>query len=363
MPSLPPIYETHGKTYQADTCRPVRQAVRAGRLEMKALARGQYPGAKLPRTALPGVKSVGYWDADQTQTWGLDWHRNEGIELTLLESGSVTFAVGEQTHVLAPDDLTVTRPWQAHRVGDPNVGAGRLHWLILDVGVRRPNQAWRWPPWIVLSKPDQKELANYLRHNEQPVWHGARDLQRCFSQIAAAVDTNHAGNALSLLTLRLNELFLLLLELFRNKGVALDQSLSGTLRTVDLFLADLRSNRAHLAEEWSVSDMARSCGLGATQFIRHCKQLTNMTPTQYLNGCRLEAAAALLVAQPKMSVTQVALACGFSTSQYFATAFRRRFGCTPRAYRGKCRDNRLGNRSAAAAHLPPALLPAGARPS
>ena len=80
--------------------------------------------------------------------------------------------------------------------------------------------------------------------------------------------------------------------------------------------------------------MAEECGLGITQFVRHCKQFTNVTPLQYLNHCRLEAARRILLEQPsRRSVTQVALDCGFSSPQYFATVFGQRFGCTPREYR------------------------------
>jgi AraC family L-rhamnose operon regulatory protein RhaS len=58
-----------------------------------------------------------------------------------------------------------------------------------------------------------------------------------------------------------------------------------------------------------------------------------MTPIQYLNHCRLTAAARLLKETPNRSITQIALNCGFASSQYFATLFRRHFGVTPRAFR------------------------------
>ena len=58
-----------------------------------------------------------------------------------------------------------------------------------------------------------------------------------------------------------------------------------------------------------------------------------MTPMQYLNHCRLSVAARLLKEQPERSITNIAVACGFSSSQYFATLFRRNFGVTPRAFR------------------------------
>ena len=157
---LVPIYQEQRRTYEADACRPVVRAVEAGRLRHMALARGHYPGRRLARNALPGVKVVGFWDADRRQDWGLDWHRNEGIEITFLESGRLGFAVEGDAFLLKAGDLTITQPWQQHRVGDPHVDAGRLHFLIFDVGVRRPNQTWRWPSWIVLTPDDLRQLTH-----------------------------------------------------------------------------------------------------------------------------------------------------------------------------------------------------------
>ena len=56
--------------------------------------------------------------------WGLDWHRNEGIEFTWLEQGTLPFATDDVETVLRPGDLTITRPWQRHRVGAPHVTPG-----------------------------------------------------------------------------------------------------------------------------------------------------------------------------------------------------------------------------------------------
>jgi AraC family L-rhamnose operon regulatory protein RhaS len=260
-------------------------------------------------------------------------HRNEGIEVSFLESGSMGFAVDDHGYVLQPDDLTVTRPWQLHRVGDPNIGPGRLHWLILDVGVRRPNQAWKWPSWLILSPAESEELTNILRHNEQPVWRASTEIRRCFQSIAQAVERDRDGSNSTRLTIRINDLFLLLLELLRSQKIRLDQSLSGSRRTVQLFVADLSAHPEHLALEWTVEDMASSCGLGVTQFVYHVKRLTNLPPIHYLNHCRLDLAATLLRASPGKTVTDIAFACGFSSGQYFATLFSQRFGLSPREFR------------------------------
>ncbi len=335
MAKLRPIYTDHGTTYEADTCAPLEQAAHAGELRFEALVHGHYPGRRLPRNALSAVKTVGVWDADHDQQWGLDWHRNEGLELTYLERGTLAFEVDNQQFTLHPDDLTITRPWQPHRVGAPHVTAGRLHWLILDVGVRRPHQSWRWPGWLVLTKSDMQELTDFLRQNEQPVWHASDSIRRCFQRMADAVEADDEGGNVSWLTVHLNELLLHMLRLFRDRRAPLDDSLTSTRRTVELFWADLRGNPEHLSLEWTVPRMAERCGLGVTQFVQYSKQLTNMTPAHYLSDCRVEAAARMLLQEPTSSVTDVAMACGFSSSQYFASVFRRRFACTPNAYRDR----------------------------
>ena len=328
-----PIYAERDQTYQADTCQPLVRGVEAGQVTLNALVHGRYPGRPLPRHALPEVKAVGFWDAQQAQNWGLDWHRNEGLELTYLESGGLDFAVDGQPFHLRPGDLTITRPWQRHRVGDPHVGPGRLHWLILDVGVRRPHQSWRWPPWLVLTRDDRDAFTRILRHNEQPVWHATPELRHCFQQIARSVETDRDGCNVSRLAIKINELLLLVYETLQAHDLPLDETLTGTQRTVELFLADLRDNIDFLAEEWIVRDMAGRCGLGVTRFNDYCKSLTNMTPLQFLNQCRLDAATRLLRECPGLGVTQVALRCGYGSSQYFANAFRRRFECSPSEYR------------------------------
>jgi len=329
-----PLYQEAGATYRADTCGPLEAAVAAGSVALRALVHGHYPGRRLPPAALPGVKTVGFWDAEGPQGWGLDWHRNEGVELTWLERGTLGFAVEQTAVQLRPNDLTITRPWQRHRVGCPQVGAGRLHWLILDVGVRRPHQAWRWPAWIVLSPTDLRELTNCLRLNEEPVWHATPELGQCFGRIAAAVARDSHGSSVSLLAALVNELLVHALEMFRRRKVTLDEDLATSQRTVELFWADVRDHRSHLAAEWTVGRMARRCGLGATHFIHLTKRLFNLTPVQYLTVCRLEAAAALLTDPRGPSVAEVAQACGFSSSRYFATVFRRHYRRSPSTLKG-----------------------------
>jgi AraC family L-rhamnose operon regulatory protein RhaS len=344
--TYPPIYSDESGRYRADSCVPLNQAIARGDVEFSALARGQYPGRRLRTGQLPGLKTAGYWDASQRQQWGLDWHRNEGIELTYCESGRLSFSVHAQSWELGDGDLAVTRPWQLHRLGDPCVTAGRLHWIILDVGVRRPNQSWSWPRWLVLQPEDLDELARRIRQNEQCVWR-ADHLRQHFVRIAQATQ-EATPHALSRIAVAVNDLLLLVLDMVRTSAEPASSAPSDSRRTVDLFLHDLATNSNAFSREWSVEEMARSCGLAKTQFLKYCRQITNMSPAQYLKQCRLEAAAQRIRERSATPLTQIALQCGFTSSQYFATVFQQRFGCTPSAYRRTTSRNEVRRRATGA---------------
>ena len=101
-------------------------------------------------------------------------------------------------------------------------------------------------------------------------------------------------------------------------------------RSVQLFLKELDVN---LSESWTVEKMAKSSGVGLTRFTFHCKQLTNLTPMKYLMLKRLEMSKKILSDQHEMNISDIAYLCGFSTSQYFATMFKKHEKCTPLEYR------------------------------
>jgi AraC family L-rhamnose operon regulatory protein RhaS len=334
-----PIYRDRKGRFEADTCKPLADAVARNEIRLEALAHGHYPGRRLPAGELTNLKSAGYWDAQAAQSWGLGWHRNEGIEITYLENGRLAFSAEGRDFLLQADAMTITRPWQRHRVGNPHVTSGKLHWIILDVGVRHAEQRWRWPQWIMLSAADRRDLATFLRQTEEPVWPTTGEMRHCFHAIASAVESEH----ISALTIRINELLLLLLEHLREAKPRLRIVQSTASRTVELFLDEFCRHPEQLTLDWTVEKMAAGCGLKSTQFVHWVKQLTNRTPLHYLNHCRLEHAALLLRDRPEVSVTEIAQTCGFSSSQYFATVFGRRYGCAPGIYRDQNIVKRTAN--------------------
>ncbi|WP_136481627.1 AraC family transcriptional regulator [Cognatitamlana onchidii] len=327
-------YEADGVTYHADTCLPLIDAYKRKKLKFKALARHTYPGDRLDSNTL-GLNSIGYWDANEPQDWGLGWHRNEGIEFHFLESGTMPYAQENKEVVLKPNDLTITRPWEAHRVGNPNIGMGKFYWIIIDLGVRRPHQDWKWPDWITLTNEDLSRLTNILRHNEKSILKTDQRVRDCFKRINDAINTDKKGNNASTLRLLINYLLILILELLNAEKITLNESLTDSSRSVQYFLKELEKN---LAENWTIEKMAKSAGVGLTRFTHHCKRLTNLTPMRYLTIKRLEMAKGILIKEKDLTIGQVAYMCGFATSQYFSTVFKNHEKCSPNVYRSRVLD-------------------------
>lgn len=330
MKELPAIFQNGEQVYFADTCEPLKGAAARGEVALHAWGHALYPGITLPPRFLPAVRSLGVWDAPSGQSWGLDLHCNEGIEFTYLEKGKTAFEVDGRQWTLRKGHLTITRPWQFHRVGAPHIGACRLTWLILDVAVRRPNQIWQWPEWLVCSPDELQTLTRLLSHNEQPVWQADAEIERWFGKLATLLESEaEPAESESRLKLAINGLLLALLEMLARERIPLDDYLSTSERAVQMFLAALPQ---HAASDWTLAAMAGQCGLSRSQFSDYCRQLTGLTPMQYLTRCRVDLASRLLLDHPELSVTDVAYRCGFNSSQYFATVFRTATGLSPSTF-------------------------------
>lgn len=327
------IFRVPGRTTRSkpkpDDCGPLKRAAAGGEVRVEAFSRGGYPGKRLGRGA-PELRSAGYWDAPSNQTWGLDWHCNEGIEIGFLEAGSLPFEVETQSRLLKAGSITITRPWQRHKVGNPCVPASRYHWIIIDVGVRHPNQTWRWPDWLLLPLDELATLTKFLRQNERPAWRVSEALSRGFVALGEAVRGDPTPRNTARVKLLINEILLSLLELLQQKRPHLDESLSSSERTVRLFLQNLPQQAG---EPWTLESLSAECGLGRSLFSYHCKQITNRTPLEYLTQCRIEAAMTALREDRNRSITEIAFECGFQSSQYFATVFLRQTGRSPRDFR------------------------------
>ncbi|MDX2210408.1 MAG: AraC family transcriptional regulator [Sphingopyxis sp.] len=89
---------------------------------------------------------------------------------------------------------------------------------------------------------------------------------------------------------------------------------------------------ANLSGEGSLKEIAALCGLSTSHFSKAFKETTGIAPHQWLVLRRIEVAKALLTA-PTLSLTEVALSCGFADQSHFTRVFCRIVGISPGAWR------------------------------
>jgi AraC family L-rhamnose operon regulatory protein RhaS len=321
----PAVFRQPGSMLYADNCRALQEAAARGETRLLAWTRGGYPGQPLGGR-LPGICTVGFWDAAAPQRWGLARHCNEGIKFAYLAQGTLSLEVDGVRHALSAGDAFVIRPWQLHAIGAPHVGANQLVWMLLDVDVRRPADRWRWPRWLLWSEAEANRLHDYLALNDRPVLRAPPELARAFREIAGVLERSQPETGEARLMVAGNAMLLALLDALDAAPPPLDPDAATTRRTVELFLARLP---LALGQDWRLDDMARECGLSRTRFAHYCRLLTNATPAQHLRRLRLREAARLIEADPARSMTEVAFACGFGSSQHFSAAYRAEFGVPP----------------------------------
>jgi AraC family transcriptional regulator len=88
----------------------------------------------------------------------------------------------------------------------------------------------------------------------------------------------------------------------------------------------------HLSEDVSLDVLADPVRLSPYHFLRSFKQSFGEPPYRYWTGRRTERAKALL-ANPRTSVTEIALDVGFHGTSAFSTTFHRVTGQTPTDHR------------------------------
>ncbi len=109
-----------------------------------------------------------------------------------------------------------------------------------------------------------------------------------------------------------------------------------TMAVDDPVLAGLVQHvRDHVGEQFGVERLlAITHGSRRSLETRFQRQL-GLPPGAFITGLRLKHAEKTLAANPRLPLSQVAAACGFSDLRHFRMVFRRRNGCSPAEHRRK----------------------------
>lgn len=271
--------------------------------------------------------NLGWCDFREARLDGLLSHSHVGAyELCFIKRGEASWVAEGQKFTLSPGTLYMTWPDEVHGGEDDAMQKCEIYWVIFRLDPDRGSHG--------MSPVATRVLMEHLENLEGRLAQGPIQTEGYFREMLVALeDGGPLGQARAAAALVL--LLGVWLQAHRD-GVRV----SGTRRWMT---AAIRRSvtwcreRVESGEPVDVGAMAEVAGLRPSQFRVRFRRETGFAPSDLAVRLRMQRAR-LLLASGGHSITEVAHALGFLSSQHFATAFKTHFGLSPRAWRQQYRE-------------------------
>ncbi len=265
-----------------------------------------------PQLLVPALRMLGH-NSPRAAHSALAAHRHPGMyEICLIAGGSVEWWVGPERLEVGPGQVFITRPGEEHGGVDAVIHPCDLYWA----------QA-------VLAAPTApRAVAAGFRRLRLRTFPGSQQVRACFERLLAE---HRQRDPLSPIAAQaaFHELLVTVLrdhDRHAQQREAQTRALSPEIRRAAAWMEQ------ELEDNFAVAQAARRVGLSVAQFHVRFRRETGFAPGLWRTRRRIALAKSLL-RRPEASITEIALRCGFSSSQYFATVFKKMVGLTPGQYR------------------------------
>ncbi|MFY7731278.1 MAG: GlxA family transcriptional regulator [Flavobacterium sp.] len=124
------------------------------------------------------------------------------------------------------------------------------------------------------------------------------------------------------------------IDMDRNRQTYFGSFLPHENHTDDLVKKAQQEIRRNFNKANTIEEIISSVPASRRNLARRFKQVTGITPIEYLQKTRIEAAKQLLE-QQRHTITEVMLESGYNDQKTFRTLFKRNVGMTPKMYREK----------------------------
>lgn len=247
------------------------------------------------------------------------WHHHRELELTLILRGDGTRVVGDRVEAFAAGDLVLLGSGLPHNWYAAGPVPGGMQAMVVqfppELIERLAGVATEWRPLARLAEEARRGLAIT----------GATVAQ--VAPRLTALVAMPAGSPAAL-----GELVAVLALLAGGAWRHLSSDAHGGHPCGSRFAPVFALVQEHLPAAVSQRRAAAQARLGPAAFCRAFRAEVGETFTAYVLGRRLALAADALAAGDR-PVARIAADSGFAGLAHFNRQFRRRFGCTPSAYR------------------------------
>lgn len=255
----------------------------------------------------------------------VEWHWHTELEFVYVESGTVTFWIGEKQFVLSAGNGVWINSKILHRFYSPDE-ALIPNFLCMPSFLAAPDS-------LIYHKYVLPVISSSLScqiFREEVPWQA--EALTMMKQIIAVQDR---ASACELATSSL--LQRLWLEICENAdippaGDPIKNSASSQAR-LQLMMQYIHQN---YARDLSLSDIAACAGLSKSTVLNLFRESLHITPIHYLMNYRLNEAA-LSLSRTEKKIMTIARETGFPNVDYFCRLFKKHYQLTPTEYRKKKR--------------------------
>ncbi len=244
-------------------------------------------------------------------------HCHPYFELFYIESGACRFFIENNMHDMHSGDFMLIPPQVLHYTRYSFGDCKR------NIVFFREDDIWESVKQLL---PQQTDFFSEMRIFQVPEAHR----EQIAALLLRMVKEEKIGDKHSSLMLQtlLQELFLLC-----SRECRFPQDMPVHIHTTDQQIVQAAQFiSSHYMESITMADIARAAGYSPNYLSRKFREAAGIGVHEYLVFIRLQHAALELITTDD-SITEIALRCGFSDSNYFKDAFKKRYGVTPRTYR------------------------------
>jgi AraC-like DNA-binding protein len=273
-----------------------------------------------PLSTMPQLEQFGWTCTRSATQLSLAEHHHRGLfEICLLVGGHVSWWAGGQIHALGPGDLYFTKPDEPHGGVDNVLQPCSLYWLQVSLRADQPLPG--------LDARATRRISRALKRLSHRKFPASDPLCQAFYTIHTELRDRPPFWEMAVHAAAKS----LLVQMLRDHDQA-QQAGQATGRPSAPVAGAIERMRSDLSHAVSVEQLAAEAGLGVSRFHERFVKEVGFSPAAYRMHLRIRSAKQLLRSR-STSVTHLANELGFSSSQHFATAFRRLVGMSPSAYR------------------------------
>jgi len=264
---------------------------------------------------IPQIKNLG-WERQSFARRSLGAHvHQDAYEICYIVSGRVDWWAEREIYEVGASDVYITRPNEQHGGVDAVMHPSELYWIVIegDTLTELPG----------IRAADCRKLARAYSTMQWRCFPGSRRVHNAFAKI---LEEHRTRGPLAAMACQA-ALYDLLVEVLRCAQQRTDAD-----RCTPVISGALQWMREHVTEDFRMDEPAKVAGLTVNHFQNRFREEIGLPPAEWRTRERVRRAKQMLC-DPTLSITDIAMRLGYSTSQYFATVFRKTAGLSPSVYR------------------------------